>query len=95
MPYPCWPFATLRPSESHWWKPATYVGVGSGTLPSLYAAKCCAAISIEFPKLRPRNWAAKVSARFQSSPVTSAATDSDSCSWRASSLASRAARPRT
>jgi hypothetical protein len=43
-------------------------------------------------KLRERNWAANVSARFQSSPVTSAATDSESCCCSASSFVSRAAR---
>src|SRR4051812_946951 len=47
-------------------------------------------MSIVLLKERERNRAAKVNARFHSSPVTSAATASDNCCWRASSLASRA-----
>jgi hypothetical protein len=30
--YPDWPFITARLRLSHWRKPATYVGIGSGTL---------------------------------------------------------------
>src|SRR4051794_9068112 len=47
-------------------------------------------MSIVLLKERERNRAAKVNARFQSSLVTSAATASDNCCWRASSFASRA-----